>query len=303
MSYRTLINIFRQLIRFDNETITYIIDNDNNVWFTASAIANILEYSNKRQAIIDHVEAEDVMLYRDLKMYVDVVPHNAQDNTVYISEPGLYYLIFASHMPKARKFRRWILREVIPAIRKQGEYKLNRNAQQKIHKLNETVEELRNQVLVYKNNNKKRFFEHGGYIYIVRPIDSKDDLFKVGKTNNLKNRLKTYNTTVPNDIELLFYIKVDNIHAVEKCVKAVMDSYQYRHNKEYYECSLKTLKQAITSCNDLISKIKVYKIKDRKREKRKSLEDVSKDYNITPDEKLLVGMVSTKDFALHRNKN
>lgn len=40
-----------------------------------------------------------------------------------ISEPGLYSLILRSRKPEAKAFKRWITHEVIPAIRKTGQYK------------------------------------------------------------------------------------------------------------------------------------------------------------------------------------
>jgi len=41
-----------------------------------------------------------------------------------INEPGLYSLIICSTKPEAKKFKRWIIHEVIPQIRKQGFYTL-----------------------------------------------------------------------------------------------------------------------------------------------------------------------------------
>ena len=39
-----------------------------------------------------------------------------------ISEPGLYSLIFTSRKPEAKAFTRWIIREVLPSIRRTGGY-------------------------------------------------------------------------------------------------------------------------------------------------------------------------------------
>ena len=39
-----------------------------------------------------------------------------------ISEPGLYSLIFRSRKPEAKAFKRWIIHEVVPSIRKRGLY-------------------------------------------------------------------------------------------------------------------------------------------------------------------------------------
>lgn len=39
-----------------------------------------------------------------------------------ISEPGLYKLIARSTKPEARRFDRWVRHEVLPQIRKTGDY-------------------------------------------------------------------------------------------------------------------------------------------------------------------------------------
>jgi anti-repressor protein len=48
-------------------------------------------------------------------------PGGIQEMAV-ISESGLYALIVRSNKPEAKKFRRWITSEVLPAIRKHGAY-------------------------------------------------------------------------------------------------------------------------------------------------------------------------------------
>ena len=41
-----------------------------------------------------------------------------------VTEPGLYHLIFTSKKEGAKKFRRWVRHEVLPAIRKTGRYEV-----------------------------------------------------------------------------------------------------------------------------------------------------------------------------------
>ena len=78
-------------------------------------MAVVLGYSNPRKAIIDHVDEDDkgVTKYDTLG--------GTQELTV-INESGLYSLILSSKLPTAKKFKRWITHDVIPAIRKTGGY-------------------------------------------------------------------------------------------------------------------------------------------------------------------------------------
>ena len=45
-----------------------------------------------------------------------------EGKTVYISEPGLYKLVFASRLETAEAFQDWVCEEVLPSIRKTGSY-------------------------------------------------------------------------------------------------------------------------------------------------------------------------------------
>lgn len=54
---------------------------------------------------------------------------NRQQETYIINESGLYALVIRSNKPNARKFRKWITSEVLPAIRKTGRYDIRREAE------------------------------------------------------------------------------------------------------------------------------------------------------------------------------
>ena len=85
-------------------------------YFVGKDVADILGYSNTRKALIDHVDEED----KDDVTIRDAIGRN-QTMTA-INESGLYSLILSSKMPNAKKFKRWVTNEVLPAIRKHGLY-------------------------------------------------------------------------------------------------------------------------------------------------------------------------------------
>jgi len=51
---------------------------------------------------------------------------------ILINESGLYSLILSSKLPKAREFKRWVTSEVLPSIRKTGEYQTPKKKQEKV---------------------------------------------------------------------------------------------------------------------------------------------------------------------------
>ena len=119
-----------QLFNFEgNEVRTLKIDDEP--YFVGKDVANILGYSNTRKALQDHVDLEDK---KDGVTIRDSIGRN-QKPTV-INESGLYSLILSSKMPNAKRFKRWVTSEVLPAIRKHGAYMTDAKAFDVIHNKN-----------------------------------------------------------------------------------------------------------------------------------------------------------------------
>lgn len=92
-----------------------IVMKDQEPWFVAKDICNCLEINNSRQALIrlDDDEKSSVILN-------DGTPGNPEKSIV--NEYGLYSLVLSSRKPEAKEFKRWITHDVIPQIRKTGQY-------------------------------------------------------------------------------------------------------------------------------------------------------------------------------------
>jgi T5orf172 domain len=73
-------------------------------------------------------------------------------------------------------------------------------------------------------------------------------VIRIGKSILMKNRWSTYNTAVPDDFKLLYYVKVPDPTAVEKCVQAMLHKYIYREKKDYYICTEKKLMYVFFRC-------------------------------------------------------
>lgn len=92
-----------------------IVPINNEPWFIGSEIAKILSYTNPSKAIRDHVDPEEKLTERI------VLAGQGRDVTL-INESGLYSLILSSKLPTAKRFKRWVTSEVLPAIRRHGAY-------------------------------------------------------------------------------------------------------------------------------------------------------------------------------------
>lgn len=84
-------------------------------WLVGKDVAEVLGYSNPRDALLNHVDNED-------KAAVAIHDGRQNRNMTIINESGLYALVLSSKLPGAKKFRRWVTSEVLPSIRKHGEY-------------------------------------------------------------------------------------------------------------------------------------------------------------------------------------
>lgn len=84
-------------------------------FFVAKDICKALGHTNAAQALKDNVDPEDI-----IKAEIDTAGGRQTVNCV--NESGLYALIFGSKLESAKRFKRWVTSEVLPAIRKQGFY-------------------------------------------------------------------------------------------------------------------------------------------------------------------------------------
>ena len=87
-------------------------------YFVGKDIAEILGYTNPSKALADHVDEYD-------KLNNESLSSLGQRGGWIINESGLYSLILSSKMPNAKKFKRWVTSEVLPAIRKHGIYAID----------------------------------------------------------------------------------------------------------------------------------------------------------------------------------
>lgn len=91
------------------------MDRNGQIWFVGKDVAEILGYSNTRDALAKHIDDEDKGVAK-----CDTLG-GAQDLTL-INESGLYSLVLSSKLPSAKQFKRWVTNEVLPSIRKTGGY-------------------------------------------------------------------------------------------------------------------------------------------------------------------------------------
>ena len=118
-------------------------------WFVGKDVAEALGYSNTRDALATHVADEDknTVVISDGK--------RGNPNQTVINESGLYALIFGSKLESAKRFKHWVTSDVLPSIRKTGNYQAQTpqgkellalavlEAQKTIESQNQQIEEMK----------------------------------------------------------------------------------------------------------------------------------------------------------------
>ena len=84
--------------------------------FCAKDVCEALKHTNSRKAVVDLVDKDDVT-----RSYI-IDSLGRKQRAIFINESGLYALILSSKLESAKRFKRWVTGEVLPAIRKQGGY-------------------------------------------------------------------------------------------------------------------------------------------------------------------------------------
>lgn len=105
-----------QLFNFENHEVRSLLLN-NEPWFVGKDVVDVLGYQNGSRDINRHVDEEDRQNYQNGTF-------DSPRGMTIINESGLYSLVLSSKLPSAKKFKRWVTSEVLPALRKTGNYQI-----------------------------------------------------------------------------------------------------------------------------------------------------------------------------------
>ena len=104
----------QQLAPFDFEgrQVRIITDAQGEPWFVAADVLSTISLDRKALERLDDDEKGVNSIH---------TPGGIQEMTT-VNEPGLYALVLGSRKAEAKRFKRWVTHEVLPAIRKTGSY-------------------------------------------------------------------------------------------------------------------------------------------------------------------------------------
>ena len=247
-----------ELIKQIDETISF---NENDIrivgtyeqpWFVAKDICQILDI-------------------KDVSMALNKIPEEWKGTKVIgtlggdqhmriINEGGLYKIIMRSNKPIAEKFQEVVCGEILPTLRKKGEYKIqsiidkNKELEEEKKRIenekleleeensfltkahvekNKEIKNLQNKVIQKQRNRK---FEDRNCVYLVQDEHHKKErIYVVGKAIDLNSRLSTYSKT--HETEIIYYRSCNSakqMNHIEKCVLTKLDKYREVANHDRF---------------------------------------------------------------------
>lgn len=107
--------------KFDQREVrTLLIDGEP--WFVAADICASIGIANVSLAVNGRADREGDGLDMDERGIATVNTLSGDQEMLIVNESGLYSLIFKSRKAEAKRFKKWVTAEVLPAIRKHGRY-------------------------------------------------------------------------------------------------------------------------------------------------------------------------------------
>jgi prophage antirepressor-like protein len=103
------------------EHVVRVIERDEAPWFVGRDVCRALGIGNESQAL-GRLDDDEKGVCNVYPLSDDYARGGGAQDAIVINEPGVYQLIFTSRKPEAKRFKRWLAHEVLPALRKHGAY-------------------------------------------------------------------------------------------------------------------------------------------------------------------------------------
>ena len=182
-----------------------LLDEEGEIWFIGKEVAEVLGIKDTRQALRNQVLEEDKLFLagEEYKKFVGGIQHPPQNNKVrnitLITESGLYDLVLSSKKKEAKDFRRWVTKEVLPSIRKNGYYIDNNNiTQEQLDKLQKEKDEL--EIKLKEANELIDNELNADYFYTIREVR---EIFGLWEDEFSTDRLKEVSEKLNHHIRQL----------------------------------------------------------------------------------------------------
>ena len=185
-SSNTIIDFSKNIFTFNNNSIKFFYYN-SQIYIKAEDIIKILDNENIKLNVNINDQFRICDIFTESNELIPSIPflNNENIKTIFINESGFYSLILSSRLneQEAQDFKRWVIFEIFPAIRKNGSYNIINN---------------------YIDENLDKYYKKD-CVYIIHIIDN---IYKYGYSSNITKRLQHHKNT-------LNYTKIIKIYEME----------------------------------------------------------------------------------------
>lgn len=204
---------------FHNSNVR-VLNDQNEYLFCLSDVCKNLQLQNSR-TVAKQIKEE--FLGCNLKILPVMDRNRHVQNTTFITEPQLYYVIMRSRAKVAHEFRQWICNEVLPSIRKNGSYS-NKNEFNAGYEVGIAIGQKQ---IKQEYENKLKDYKGNLNLSVTKDFKSDDDKFKFGIDKNslvfeflnLKKKIKANKEQWDKEVEQLQSLLVNVNQFVTDCIE------------------------------------------------------------------------------------
>jgi prophage antirepressor-like protein len=197
-------------------------------WFAAKDICDILGLSNTHQSLLNIPEKWKGVCK------VSTINRGDQDMSI-VNESGLYKMILRSNKSEAQPFQEWVCEEVLPSIRKKGEYVLE-EYKKKLEDQQKLLEEKDKEIQRVKQKYPKKSIKNMNCIYMLTTeFTEKDGIYVIGRAECLSSRMSNYNKSIQHKkVFSKECASVNHMILTEQLVLMKMDPYRDVKNRDIF---------------------------------------------------------------------
>lgn len=197
----------------------------------------------KAKDIADLLEIKEI---NDLTSLLDDQCKVNNFETIYLTEDGLYEILFISKKSIAKEFKTWVKN-----IIKENRIKYKSELEFKLQQQHQLILEKDQELNLYKQKTYEEI-QKTSHVYVIKT----DNGYKVGKTKDIFNRVKGLQTGNVNDLEIILDHQTSNADLLERAVHYILDRYRCNSNREFFECELQYIKNVVTILGNVIDTLK-----------------------------------------------
>lgn len=237
-----------EIHNFENKNVR-IVGTYQDPWFAVKDICTILDLSNASLSLKNIPEKWKGMRKISSK--------SGDQDMLVVNESGLYKLIMRSVKPIAQKFQEWVCEEVLPSIRKKGEFVLQEykqkleEKQRLLDQQQGLLDEKQNVVVkqqslleekddrIKKLQRETQVVDGTNVVYLATSDDrEKEGVFTVGKAIDLKNRLQVYNNNKLHNFKIVKYISCKSVKlmdSIEQIILSKFNKYKILSKRDVFQ--------------------------------------------------------------------